>query len=108
MRYRCKQMGAKCVPVLWRGYLDEPDDWTGENYNPGEVVKQIAEEYYDGPDPIGKTHVREGVVIRIVNRPKFCAYKHKNFSFKVLEGLAKDIATEPDIEEAQEVNENEN
>jgi hypothetical protein len=108
MRYRCKQMGAKCVPVLWRGYLDEPDDWTGENYNPGEVVKQIAEEYYDGPDPIGKTHVREGVVIRIVNRPKFCAYKHKNFSFKVLEGLAKDIATEPDMEEAQEVNENEN
>ena len=52
--------------------------------------------------PIGKTHVREGVVIRIVNRPKFCAYKHKNFSFKCLEGIAKDLAAEPDIEEAQE------
>ena len=73
-----------------------------------EAVKEKAEEYYDGPDPIGKTHVREGVVIRIVNRPKFCAYKHKNFSFKVLEGLAKDIATEPDMEEAQEVIENDN
>ena len=69
----------------------------------GECVKAIAERFYDGPDPVGKTHVREGVVIRIVNRPKFCAYKHKNFSFKVLEGIAKDLAAEPDMEEAQEV-----
>lgn len=88
MRYRCKQMSAECVPVLWRGYLDEPDDWTNKDYNPGEFVKQVAEEYYDGPDPIGKTHVREGVVVRIVNRPKFTAYKHKNFLFKVLSGIA--------------------
>ena len=63
----------------------------------------IAEKYYDGPDPIGKTHIREGVVVRIVNRPKLCAYKHKNFAFKVLEGLIKDAAEAPDMEEAQEV-----
>ena len=50
--------------------------------------------FYDGPDPIGKTHVREGVVIRIINRPKFCAYKHKNFNFKVLSGIAADLAAE--------------
>lgn len=103
MRYRCEQMGAKCVPVLWRGYLDEPDDWTQEEFNPGEFVKQIAEEYYDGPDPIGKTHVREGVVIRIVNRPKFCAYKHKNWYFKCIEGIIKNDATIPDMEEAEEL-----
>ena len=103
MRYRCEQMGAKCVPVMWRGYLDEPDDWTGDNFNPGEFVKQIAEEYYDGPDPIGKTHVREGVVIRIVNRPKFCAYKHKNWYFKCIEGIIKNDATIPDMEEAEEL-----
>lgn len=88
MRYRCEQMGIKHVPVFWRGYLDEPDDWTQETFNPGKFVKQIAEEFYDGPDPVGKTHVREGVVIRIVNRPSFTAYKHKNFSFKVLSGIA--------------------
>jgi len=62
-----------------------------------------AEQFYDGPDPIGKTHVREGVVVRIVNRPKFAAFKHKNFSFKCLEGLVKAEATAPDVEEAQEV-----
>lgn len=104
MRYRCEQMGAKCVPVLWKDYA-MPRGIIEYDWDAGEYIKHIAEKYYDGPDPIGKTHVREGVVIRIVNRPKFTAYKHKNFSFKVLEGLAKDIATEPDMEEAQEVNE---
>ena len=50
--------------------------------------------------------MREGVVCRIVNRPKFTAYKHKNFSFKVLEGIVKASAEAPDMEEAQEVEEN--
>ncbi len=116
MRYRCEQMGAKCVPVMWRGIIPEnekdrsdglwyqrgqPNQWLNLR-SPGEWIKEKAEEYYDGPDPIGKAHVREGVVIRIVNRPKFCAYKHKNWSFKVLEGIAKDLASEPDMEEAQD------
>lgn len=114
MRYRCEQMGAKYVPVLWKGIVPDKlpivfDMETETDYQetPGDYIKEIAEQYYDGPDPIGKNHVREGVVIRILNRPKFCAYKHKNFSFKVLEGIAKDLAAEPDMEEAQEVIENE-
>jgi hypothetical protein len=65
----------------------------------------MAELFYDGPDPVGKTHIREGVVVRIINRPKFAAYKHKNFNFKVLEGIAKVDAEAPDMEEAQEVDE---
>lgn len=123
MRYRCEQMGCKCVPMLWRGFipadegLEEGYDCYGEHGTwrvcregtPGEWIKNIAEQYYDGPDPIGKTHVREGVVVRIVNKPKFCAYKHKNFAFKCLEGLVKAEATTPDMEEAQEeINEEEN
>lgn len=111
MRYRCEQMGCKCVPVMYKGFI--PDEINGEihmnNFTPGEWVKAIAEKYYDGQDPIGKTHVREGVVVRIVNKPKFCAYKHKNFAFKCLEGLVKAEATAPDMEEAQEeINEEEN
>ena len=111
MRYRCEQMGIKCVPVMWKGTIpdytmlgeqkleDEPA-WT-----PGDWIKNIAEQYYDGPDPIGKTHVREGVVVRIINRPKFTAYKHKNWCFKVVEGIVKESAEAPDMEEAQEVTE---
>jgi len=105
MRYRCEQMGCKCVPVLWKGFIPEhPGATYDDTISAGEWIKNIAEQYYDGPDPIGKTHVREGVVIRVLNRPKFCAYKHKNFSFKVLEGLVKAEETAPDMEEAEEVN----
>ena len=109
MRYRCEQMGVKTVPVLWKGYIEDKiqyipsDDDEFIEFNAGEWVKKMAERYYDGPDPIGKTHIREGVVVRILNRPKFCAYKHKNFSFKVIENIIKDVATEPDMEEEQEV-----
>ena len=122
MRYRCEQMGIKTVPVMWKGtipefedvlYVDrDGDDFADEDEivlvkkaDAGEWILNKAEQYYDGPDPIGKTHVREGVVVRITNRPKFTAYKHKNFSFKVLEGIIKDVATAPDMEEAQEMSE---
>ena len=108
MRYRCEQMGVKTVPVLWKGVIPEEcadEDFTeaGLMPNPGEWVKEIAEQFYDGPDPIGKTHIREGVVVRIINRPKFCAYKHKNWFFKALEGIVKVEAEAPDIEEAESV-----
>ena len=106
MRYRCEQMGVKTVPVMWKGIIPAH---TGDaaairlGQDAGAWIKERAEQYYDGPDPIGKTHVREGVVVRILNRPKFTAYKHKNFSFKVLEGIIKDTAAAPDMEEAQEI-----
>ena len=106
MRYRCEQMGVKTVPVFFTGFVPEEEIFTGtscEFTDPGEWVRAKAEEFYDGPDPIGKTHVREGVVVRIINRPKFAAYKHKNFSFKVLEGIIKADAAAPDMEEAQDV-----
>ena len=107
MRYRCEQMGVKCVPVMWKGIIpDRPCYCDDENkcfidLTAGEWIKGVAEQYYDGPDPIGKTHIREGVVIRIINRPKFCAYKHKNWFFKALEGIVKVEAAAPDMEEAE-------
>ena len=91
MRYRCEQMGVNAVPVFWAGYIPEhPGSKDDDTITAGEWVKNKAEQYYDGPDPIGKTHVREGVVVRIVNRPKFCAYKHKNFLFKQISGIISD------------------
>ena len=99
MRYRCEQMGVKCVPVFAKATIDgegvhiyAPDNelygFVHETNNAGDTVKLVAEKYYDGPDPIGKTHIREGVVVRIVNRPEFTAFKHKNFDFKVLSNIA--------------------
>ena len=114
MRYRCEQMGVKTVPVFYKGYVKDRNALSTERgdmeiYDDvGEYVKALAEQYYDGSDPIGKTHVREGVVVRILNRPKFCAYKHKNWSFKALEGIVKVEAEAPDMEEADGVEEAEN
>ena len=119
MRYRCEQMGVKCVPVMWKGFIPEDTTYlrhkqaivdgnlTYIQMTPGEWVQMMAERFYDGVDPIGKTHIREGVVVRIINRPKFTAYKHKNFNFKVLEGIIKDTASAPDMEEAQELSKDE-
>ena len=99
MRYRCEQMGVKTVSVFTRVILPS-DEYFDEEHPVGNYVKEMAEQYYDGPDPIGKTHVREGVVVRIINRPKFCAYKHKSWYFKALEGIVKVEAEAPDMEEA--------
>ena len=99
MRYRCEQMGVKTVPMFARGTIDcegvhiySPNEelygFVHETKNIGDTIKEVAERFYDGPDPVGKTHIREGVVVRIINRPKFTAFKHKCWSFKCLAGIA--------------------
>ena len=97
IKYRCEQMGCKYVPVFMESFI--PNDTI---VGAGEWVKRCAEEYYDGADPIGKNHIREGVVIRIVNRPKFTAYKHKNFNFKLLAGIITDNLKDSQLENMSE------
>ena len=104
MRYRCEQMGVKCVPVLWKGTIPEnPASADDPTITPGEWIKNVAERFYDGPDPIGKTHVREGVVVRIINRPKFAAYKHKNWLFKYISGIITEAVADGDVNVDEEV-----
>ena len=105
IRIRCEQMGVHMVPEFDRFTIpanEEYDLGKWRAVDPSEYVLRKVEHWFDGPDPIGKTHVREGVVVRITNRMDFEVYKHKNFSFKVLEGIAKDEADAPDMEEAQD------
>lgn len=96
VQIEAEKMGMKCVPTFEKFIFTTWED-----------LMERVEKYYDGVDPIGKTHVREGVVVRIDNRPTFTAYKHKNFSFKCLEGIIKDNADAPDMEEAEEIINNE-
>lgn len=108
IKERCEQMGVNTVMEFETFIIPDAvrlPDTVGsiQRVNAGEYVLRKVEQYFDGPDPIGGIHVREGVVARILNRSNFAVYKHKNFSFKVLEGIAKDEATAPDIEEAQEL-----
>ncbi len=101
VRHRCMYMGAEFVPVEWSGLIPEhPGSKDDPTITAGEWVMKKVEQFYDGPEPLDPTHIREGCVVRIINRPTFTAYKHKNFAFKVLEGIIKDTATAPDMEEA--------
>ena len=94
VKLRCEQMGLK--------YCPEFEKFTFEN---AEDLMQRVEKYVDGVDPIGKTHIREGIVVRIDNKERFTAFKHKSFNFKVLEGIIKadDVL---DIEEQNSENVN--
>ena len=92
VQIECEKMGVKCVPLFDKFIFTTWDD-----------LMARVERYYDGADPIGKSHIREGVVVRIDNRPSFTAYKHKNWSFKVIESIIKDTSDEPDMEEAEEL-----
>ena len=101
MRYRCEQMAVDCVPVFWTGRIPEhPASAEDDTISAGDWILNKAELFYDGPDLIDPRHVREGIVARIINRPNFTAFKHKNHNFKVIEGIAKDVAEAPDMEEA--------
>lgn len=91
VEHRCEEMGIKHVPVFERFIFTTMED-----------LEERINNYLDGPDPVGKSHIREGVVIRVENSPKFKVYKHKNFHFKVLEGLIKDAGI-VDIEEAESI-----
>jgi len=92
VQIECEKMGVKCVPTFEKFI-----------YTTWEDLMERVEKYYDGADPVGGTHVREGVVVRIDNRESFTAYKHKNFNFKLIEGIIKDTSDAPDMEEEQDL-----
>lgn len=70
-----------------------------------EDLIERVKKYEDGTDPIGKTHIKEGVVVRVENKnPKFQAYKQKCFEFKYIEGLIKDDGI-LDMEESESIKE---
>lgn len=103
-RYRCEQMGVKFVPVEWRGYIPEhPACEDDDTITAGEWIMNKAEQYYDGPEPIDPRHVREGVVVRLIDKPSFTAYKHKNFSFRLISGIIVNNSNPVDETVAEEL-----
>ncbi len=85
LKARCEQLGVKHVPEVYVGPFDQT----------------IIDQHTEGPDPIGVTHPREGVCVRIddaLTRPR--VYKNKSWTFGVLEGYIKDSSNYVDTEEA--------
>lgn len=92
MKIYCEQIGVKVVPLLDKFMFTTKED-----------LLERVDKWLDIPDPIGKTHVSEGIVVRIENKVKFTAYKQKSWTFKILEGIIKDESDVPDMEEIQEI-----
>lgn len=88
----CARNGFNRVPVI--------DDFVFTTTE--DMLDRINKYFEDLHDPVGKTHIKEGVVVRIVNRRTFTAYKSKTFAFKCIEGLIKDSSAAPDMEEMEE------
>lgn len=71
MKIYCEQIGVKVVPLLDKFMFTTKED-----------LLERVDKWLDIPDPIGKTHVSEGIVVRIENKVKFTAYKQKRLVFQ--------------------------
>lgn len=91
VKTRCEEMGIPTVLEVDKFLFTTKED-----------LLERVNKYLDITDPIGKTHIAEGIVVKIDNRKTFKAFKKKGFYFKVLEGIIKDTAESPDMEEIQE------
>lgn len=92
---RAKELGLNTVPVLdtfiYHGNSEALFNLVDTIVN-GKDKKPI-------PDFIDKSHLLEGVVIRVDYNGTTTFYKHKNWWFKLLEGIVKDTDV-VDIEES--------
>ena len=92
VKLRAEQMGFEVVPELDRFIYTTEEDFLAR-----------IENWMDIPSTIDGSHIIEGVVVRALNAPNsFRVAKNKSFNFRVIEGIIKDVAEQPDIEEAEE------
>lgn len=78
----CEKAGVHHVP-----YIENFEFTTVED-----LQERVNKYFEDLVDPIGRTHVKEGVVIRKLNGLGWQAYKSKTFEFRILSGLAAENA----------------
>ena len=92
VKLRAEQMGFEVVPELDRFIYTTEEDFLAR-----------IENWMDIPSTIDGSHIIEGVVVRALNAPNsFRVAKNKSFNFRVIEGIIKEVAEQPDIEEAEE------
>lgn len=88
VKEKCVSWGVNHVPELDKFVFDGNID---------SMIEKI-DAISDGPDPIDSRHIREGVCVRVDSSEWKC-YKNKGFTFRVLEGLAKESDNYYDLEE---------
>lgn len=91
VKIRAEQMGFETVPELERFIYTTKEDFD-------ERIKK----WLDIPSTIDSKHIIEGVVVRALNATNFKVAKEKSFNFKVIEGIIKENADVPDMEEIED------
>jgi len=88
---RCEELGLETVPVLRGPIIVQNTDQLLDE------VRTLS----DGPSTLDKSHVREGVVVRVEHKDVFTCFKWKGFSFCSLEGIMKNDINFIDPEEVE-------
>jgi hypothetical protein len=99
---RCKELGVKSVPELWRGTRIEMAIklYNGfDEYGVSLASTQFIKNMSSGKSTIGH-NLKEGVCLRVERGITPLVLKEKNFEFKCLEGIIKDLG-DVDTEEAE-------
>lgn len=92
VKRRAVEMGLDTVPELERFVYTTEEDFL-----------QRIEKWTGISSTIDSTHIIEGVVVRKLNSPFFEVAKEKSYEFKLIEGIIKELADQPDMEEAEEL-----
>jgi hypothetical protein len=105
VKTRCNEMGVMHVPELAisTDYLNGLMHEHGMDHEMiDECVISELDLVNECNDPVGQTHPTEGVCVRIegTGSPRAHIYKHKSFTFGLLEGYIKERADYVDAEEA--------
>jgi hypothetical protein len=88
---RCKELGLNHVPVLWYDIVKDGIEL--------EQINVLIEQFAQGVSTLDRSHVREGVCIRIENETGMTVLKEKSYEFKVMEGIVKSNDDFVDTEE---------
>lgn len=91
VKLRAEQIGFETVPELERFIYTTEEDF----------LNRITK-YLDIPSLLDNRHIIEGVVVRKMNATSFVVAKEKSYNFKVIEGIIKEEAVMPDLEEQEE------
>lgn len=93
IKNRCIEMGIEYVPEVMSSFIFDGNH---------DKLLQLVNDNIEGPSTLDARHIKEGVVVRAENNSNFNVWKHKGWTFKVLEGIIKDAGV-ADIEEQEEI-----
>lgn len=92
VKLRAEQMGFEVVPELDRFIYTTEEDFNNR-----------IQKWMDISSTLDSSHIIEGVVVRALNASGFKVAKEKSFNFKIIEGIIKETAEIPDLEEIEEI-----